>query len=275
MQSAGIVLHRPAVIHDGQMVVVEMRVADCGDALKVLWQGGTYKAYPVHDGWNQALLPVSFKVKFGMQKLQIQCAGQHASFDLPVTPGTFPESHLTVDPKFTAVSPPPRAAQEQAQITQAFSKSEGKRLWSEAFVKPATGVETSPFGVRRTYNGQLKSRHMGQDFDGKIGEALWAANDGVVALAAPDFFFVGNAVFIDHGDRLFTMYFHMSQLHVKTGDRVTRGQLLGNIGNTGRVTGPHVHFAVKLAGTYVNPEDLLSYDPKALLEAVSSVSTAR
>ncbi|HET6345791.1 MAG TPA: M23 family metallopeptidase, partial [Myxococcota bacterium] len=83
-------------------------------------------------------------------------------------------------------------------------------------------------------------------------------------LAAKDFFYVGNAAFIDHGDHLYTMYFHMSELKVQTGDRVVRGQLLGNVGSTGRATGPHVHFGIKLAGTYINPADLLAYQPGAI-----------
>ena len=274
VQSGGMTLRRPGVVHEGQLLVVEVRGPDgCKSAPKVQWQGSTFNTFAVREGWYHAFLPVSLTVKLIPHHLVVECAGKKGGFDVPLTAGTFPESRLSVDPKFTAAAPA-RAAVERAAITACMSGPSTPRAWSASFVKPVAGIETSPFGVRRSFNGQTKSRHMGEDFDGKMGEALWAANDGVVVLAAQDFFFVGNAAFIDHGDRLYTMYFHMTQLQVKTGDKVVRGQIIGNLGATGRVTGPHVHFAVKLAGTYVNPADLLSYNPAVLLDdAVKLLAT--
>jgi hypothetical protein len=260
----GITLARPELVHDGQLLVVEVRTPRTCPAPGVGWMSETFKVYPTAEGKPQALLPVRLGLEPGTYKLTVTCGTSAATFDVPVGAGTYPESRLSVDPKFTSVLPPPRVAQERAAIEAAFKKSEPRRLWSQGFVKPTAGEETSPFGVRRTFNGSTKSRHMGEDFDGKVGDALWASNDGIVVLAAKDFFYVGNAAFIDHGDHLYTMYFHMSELKVQTGDRVVRGQLLGVVGSTGRATGPHVHFGIKLAGTYINPADLLTYQPGAV-----------
>ena len=114
---------------------------------------------------------------------------------------------------------------------------------------------TSVFGANRVLNGKSKTRHLGTDFDGKVGEPIVAAQGGVVVLAE-DLFFSGNSVFVSHGLGLFTTYFHMTKIEVKAGQHVSAGALLGTIGKTGRVTGPHLHFSTKLWGHYFEPMEL-------------------
>ncbi|MBI3179743.1 MAG: M23 family metallopeptidase [Deltaproteobacteria bacterium] len=265
----GITLWRPEVVLDGSLLVVEVAAEGCEPSLK--WGGHRFETYPVglH---RQALLPVGLGVR-GDRPLQVTCGDREAAFAIPVSEGTYPESKLSVDPRFTR-KPPRRVVSERAAIKAALAVRTAGRLWAGAFLRPAGGVETSPFGVRRTFNGKLDSRHRGLDLDGKVGDDVTAANDGVVVLAAPDFYYTGNAVFIDHGDELFSMYFHLSRLDVKSGDRVERGQVIGAVGNTGRVTGPHLHFAVKLAGVYVDPKGLFAYQPDLLLSQASAVQEA-
>ena len=256
----GVTLWAPTEINDGKLLVVELIApASCPDPV-VTWQKMQFITYPTTTGRRQSLLPVALALKAGPQKIAVGCGKDETLFYVRVIHGVYPESKLTVDPRFNE-APPPRAGPEAAAIHVAFATSSPSRLWSQQFLRPGTGEETSPFGVRRTYNGQLKGHHFGLDFDGKVGDPVWASNDGVVVLASDDFFFVGNAVFIDHGDHLFTMYFHMSKLMVKTGDTVIRGQQLGLVGGTGRVTGPHIHFAVKYAGVYIDPVDWLNFRP--------------
>lgn len=255
-----ITLWRPSEVHDGQLLVIELQTTVSCPSPSVAWELSLFNTYPLLNGHLQALLPVPLGAKAGEQKLGILCEDSETNFYIPITSGMFVESRLRVDNKFTS-PPPARVVQEAASITAALSKSAATRLWTQLFVKPGTGEITSPFGVKRTYNGQLKNRHFGLDLEGRVGDPQWASNDGIVTLAAKDFFYVGNAVFIDHGDNLFSMYFHMTQLMVKTGDRVIRGQQLGTVGGTGRVTGPHIHFAVKLAGIYINPLDVLAFRP--------------
>ena len=131
-------------------------------------------------------------------------------------------------------------------------------MWTASFLKPRTSVVTSEFGSGRLFNGALTTRHLGVDFRGAVGEPIRAANRGVVALV-DNFFLAGNVVYIDHGAGVVTAYFHMSKTLVATGDIVKRGQVIGLVGSTGRVTGPHLHWAARYGAITVNPLDLLAF----------------
>jgi murein DD-endopeptidase MepM/ murein hydrolase activator NlpD len=152
-------------------------------------------------------------------------------------------------------------------------------MWTASFLKPRTAVITSEFGSGRLFNGQVTARHLGVDFRGGIGDPVRAANRGVVALV-DNFFLAGNVVYIDHGGGVVTAYFHLSKPLVATGDTVRRGQAIGLVGNTGRVTGPHLHWAARYGAITVNPLDLTTlgsrwYGGAALTPALkSSVSKA-
>jgi murein DD-endopeptidase MepM/ murein hydrolase activator NlpD len=122
--------------------------------------------------------------------------------------------------------------------------------------------EGGRFGSRRVINGQPKSPHSGADYSAPAGVPVLAAGDGEVALVG-DHFFAGRSVFIDHGDGLISMYFHMSRVGVKEGENVRRGQPIGAVGSTGRATGPHLHFGVRWHRARVAPALLLS-DPAGL-----------
>ncbi|MDB4876375.1 MAG: putative family peptidase [Gemmatimonadetes bacterium] len=116
---------------------------------------------------------------------------------------------------------------------------------------------TSRFGSGRLFNGRVSSNHLGIDYRGAVGEPIYAANRGVVALVA-EFFLAGNVVYIDHGDGLVTAYFHMSRPEVAVGDTVERGQEIGLVGSTGRVTGPHLHWSARFGALTIDPADLLA-----------------
>ncbi|HST07799.1 MAG TPA: M23 family metallopeptidase [Gemmatimonadaceae bacterium] len=133
-------------------------------------------------------------------------------------------------------------------------------MWTESFLKPRTSVITSEFGSGRLFNGALTTRHLGVDFRGAMGEPIRAANRGVVALV-DRFFLAGNVVYVDHGGGVVTAYFHMSKTLVAAGDTVRRGQVIGLVGNTGRVTGPHLHWAARYGAVTVNPLDLTAIGP--------------
>jgi murein DD-endopeptidase MepM/ murein hydrolase activator NlpD len=130
-------------------------------------------------------------------------------------------------------------------------------MWTASFLRPRASVITSAFGSGRVFNGRLTSRHLGVDFRGALGEPVRAANRGVVALV-DNFFLAGNVVYIDHGGGVATAYFHLSKTLVSVGDTVTRGQVIGLVGATGRVTGPHLHWAARYGATTVNPLDLVT-----------------
>lgn len=181
-------------------------------------------------------------------------------FDLPRIPPPAAQP-LAVDSTFTK----PLSAATIARINRenARARAIGREahnrapLWTAAFVKPRSSVITSEFGSGRVFNGRLTSRHLGVDFRGAVGQPIRAANRGIVALV-DRFFLAGNVIYIDHGGGVVTSYFHLSKPLVKTGDKVERGQVIGLVGNTGRVTGPHLHWAARYGALTVNPLDLVS-----------------
>ena len=168
---------------------------------------------------------------------------------------------LAVSPRFTR----PLDAATQARIDRenALAREVGRRahdsppMWNEPFVRPRASTVTSRFGTGRQFNGVVTSRHLGVDFRGATGQPIRAANRGVVALV-DEFFLAGNVVYIDHGGGVVTGYFHMTKPLVAAGDTVERGQEIGLVGATGRVTGPHLHWSARYGEVTVNPLDLIS-----------------
>jgi hypothetical protein len=134
------------------------------------------------------------------------------------------------------------------------------QLWTLPFLRPRAARVTSRFGSGRVFNGRVSSSHLGIDYQGHTGDPIHAANRGVVALV-DSFFLAGNVVYIDHGNGIVTGYFHMSQPEVAVGDTVRRGQEIGLVGATGRVTGPHLHWSARFGALTIDPADLLSLQP--------------
>jgi murein DD-endopeptidase MepM/ murein hydrolase activator NlpD len=138
-----------------------------------------------------------------------------------------------------------------------FARSAPAPEWSGDFVKPVRAPSTDSFGTRRTFNGKLASIHRGMDFRAPAGTPVAAANSGTVVLAR-HLFYEGNCVVIDHGEGFMTIYMHLSRFEVAEGEMVVKGQRLGLSGATGRVTGPHLHFAARWQGAYVDPAGLFA-----------------
>jgi murein DD-endopeptidase MepM/ murein hydrolase activator NlpD len=136
---------------------------------------------------------------------------------------------------------------------------ETPKLFTLPFMRPRPSRVTSTFGSGRVFNGRLSSSHLGIDYRGLAGEPIYAANRGVVALV-DSFFLAGNVVYLDHGDGVMTAYFHMTRQEVAVGDTVERGQEIGLVGATGRVTGPHLHWSARFGALTIDPADLLSLD---------------
>ncbi|HEY4733462.1 MAG TPA: M23 family metallopeptidase [Gemmatimonadaceae bacterium] len=201
--------------------------------------------------------------------LQANAVLQHASgrseivrvrFTLPKIPPPSSEP-LAVDSSFTRPMDAATIARINRENARARDVGEHAHdhpaMWTQSFLRPRESVITSQFGSGRLFNGTLTTRHLGVDFRGATGEQVRAANRGVVALV-DRFVLAGNVVYIDHGGGVVTSYFHLSKTLVAPGDTVKRGQVIGLVGNTGRVTGPHLHWAARYGANTVNPLDLLS-----------------
>ena len=178
--------------------------------------------------------------------------------DISVVRRAYPSSTITVPQKFIE---PPKEVQKQideevAVKQSVFESSRPNRLWQGAFVSPANTPYTSSFGLRRTYNGKTISVHQGLDYRAALGTEVTAANSGRIVIAR-DMYFEGGLIVIDHGESIFTLYMHLSEFLVKEGANIEKGEGIGKSGSSGRVTGPHLHFAVRWQGAYLEPSTLL------------------
>lgn len=166
----------------------------------------------------------------------------------------FPEQRITVDEKYVTLNPEDqkRADEESKRLEGLWKTISPDRLWEGRFLRPIDSQLTSGFGRRRIVNNQPRSPHAGVDFKAEAGTPIKAANSGKVVLSE-NLFFSGNTVVIDHGLGLYTYYGHCTTLQVKNGEMVKKGQLVGTVGSTGRVTGPHLHWSCRLNGARVDP----------------------
>jgi murein DD-endopeptidase MepM/ murein hydrolase activator NlpD len=189
-----------------------------------------------------------------------------------VRKGGYPSEVLAVPPAFVR---PDRAAAARIRAELARSRQvsrqsqERPQLWRGPFQLPRPTRITSPFGTARVYNGELQSRHLGTDFAGAIGAPVQAAGRGVVAMVA-NFYLAGRAVYIDHGGGVVTAYFHLSRAYVSEADTVVAGQRIGAVGQSGRVTGPHLHWVARYGAISVDPMSLLQLDGTASVGAADN-----
>jgi murein DD-endopeptidase MepM/ murein hydrolase activator NlpD len=194
-------------------------------------------------------------------RIQGRAGERQAEFD--VRPKDYPAQRLTIKNR-RMVTPDPedeeRIAQEQGIIGRAKTHWREAELANIDLAKPAHGPFTSPFGLRRFFNGQARNPHSGLDIAVPRGAPVHSAAAGNVLLTG-NFFFNGKTVFVDHGQGLITMYCHLDDIDVREGEPVSRGQPIGLSGMTGRATGPHLHWSVMLNGTMVDPKLFVSRGP--------------
>ena len=163
-------------------------------------------------------------------------------------------SKSKVNPTSKAVKK--RTAQEYAEAMKIYGHATAKNYVSSAYIVPLQSKITSAFGKARVYNDTLKGYHSGTDFRAKMGTPIIASNDGKVVLAKKRFY-AGNSIIIDHGEGIYTCYYHLSKFKVKVGEMVKKGQVIGLSGATGRITGPHLHFSARVGGVQVDPLQLI------------------
>jgi murein DD-endopeptidase MepM/ murein hydrolase activator NlpD len=182
-----------------------------------------------------------------------------ATHSLAVATKEFPTRRLSVNPAL--VDPPaselPRIKREVARTNSIYGSPAASAFWDGPFVRPVADPENSRFGARSVFNGRRGTPHNGADFLSPAGTIIKTPNAGRVRLAE-DLYFSGKTVIIDHGLGLFSLFAHLSDFRVKEGDRVGTGDIIGLVGATGRVTGPHLHWTVRATGARVDPLSLLA-----------------
>lgn len=182
---------------------------------------------------------------------------------IKVLGGAFRTQELTVERSKVDLDPPTlkRVLNEKSRVGELWMDSVSQKLWNGDFILPVQGEARSTFGLRRIFNGQARNPHTGEDFSASLGEEVVSSNSGVVKLVA-DLFFSGKSVFIDHGLGVYSMYFHLSETLVKEGQSLQKGEVIGLVGSTGRATGPHLHWGVRINNARVNPLALMKLSSK-------------
>ena len=217
---------------------------------------------------RRALLGIDLEKPPGSYPLSVHvqpAGGKPATctLQIPVRLGKFATERLHVEKEFVEPNPEQikRANDERDRLREIFDQITPQKLWTGSFRVPLDGVTTGGnFGKRRILNGQPGSPHSGVDFPASTGTPVHAAQTGQVVLAQ-ELFFSGNTVVVDHGLGIYTFYGHLSAIDVKAGDEVQSGQVLGKVGATGRVTGPHLHWGLTVERARVNPLQLVSLLP--------------
>ena len=231
------------------------------------WQthgAGTDSSKVAATDLRQAILGVDLEKPPGAYPLlvRVQTTGGKpatCTLQIPVRAGKFATERLQVGKEFVEPSPEQiqRANEERDKLRTIFEQVTPEKLWDGDFRVPLDGVTTGGnFGKRRVLNGQAGSPHSGVDFPALTGTPIHAAQSGRVVLAQ-ELFFSGNTVVVDHGLGIYTFYGHLSEIDVKPGDELQSGQVLGKVGATGRVTGPHLHWGLTVERARVNPLQLV------------------
>ncbi|MDF2961720.1 MAG: hypothetical protein K0S39_3455 [Paenibacillus sp.] len=237
----------PETASPGDIVLVRHRSAG-----HVEWQGRTYELKSFGSGYF-TYLPVPMNTKPGSYPI--------GDKTLTINGKKFETQYLQVTKQMESMRQDTKRIQEdQKKIDLARSQSEPVFLSSSPFIQPVEGVLTTPYGYTRYVNGKFDSSHMAIDLAAKQGTPVKATNDGIVVLAE-SLYLTGNAIYIDHGMNLFSQYAHLSELHVKTGDRVKQGDIIGLVGSTGFSTGPHLHFTFWAHNIQANPNLFFNTKP--------------
>ncbi len=259
----------PAQVEAGSPVLLHVE-AGAATVVDGSWLGRRLQFFPSRDGHGWfALAGVDVEAPAGPSEIEASIRSgsevRKLSRSIEIHPAHYRTGSLTVAPKF--VEPDAASlAQIKAEAdlkAKIFAASAGEPLWSSSFRAPVAAPPTDSFGTRRMFNGKLASVHKGMDFHAASGTPVHAANSGVVVLARP-LFYEGNCVVIDHGLGLYTISMHLSRIDVKEGQQVITGELIGLSGATGRVTGPHLHWAVRWRDAYLDPAGLLRLDLSAV-----------
>jgi len=262
-------------VSNGKTVYVEFEKDKTLKYENVILDKSTYKIFnnPSDNTKMFALIPISYYAKPTHKKLEVTYkengVGESKSLFIDIKDGNYEKETIAVNKSKvnpTSKKVQQRVAKEYNEAMKIYNHVENKSYINSKFVMPLESKITSSFGKARIYNNTLNGFHSGTDFRAKVGTPIMASNDGVVCLVK-DRFYSGGTVIIDHGEGIYTCYFHMSAFNVKKGQLVKKADIIGLSGENGRVTGPHLHFSARVSGVQVDPLQLISLLNNKLFKA--------
>jgi len=255
---------QPQLPVNGSVCLFTVQMKGAPQKLTAKWLGRDLVFSPGSSSTWYSLAGVAYETKPGTYDLALEAVmadGRivHLTRSITVHAAKYKTSRLTVPQKY--VTPDPETLQrieaEKEIKNAAFAHFISSPEWAGNFVAPVPLEISENYGTSRTFNGKLASVHRGTDFRAPPGTPVHASNDGEVVLAR-ELYYEGNCIVIDHGLGFMTLYMHLSKFDVKEGDKVEKGQTIAFSGGTGRVTGPHLHMAVRWSGEYLDPLKLLA-----------------
>jgi hypothetical protein len=207
-----------------------------------------------------AIGAIDIETKPGTYTMNVSAGEQEKTLTLVVKPAHFPTLNLTLPDEKVFLSPEnlKRVKKEEKKLRSLFQMV-SEKLWNGGFILPLANEFSTAFGTKRIMNEKRISIHRGLDIRGKMGERVKASNNGRVVLAE-ELFFGGNTLIIDHGQGIYTIYMHLSEFNVQLGNIISKGETVGFVGASGRATGPHLHFGVKVLQVNTNPLSMVELD---------------
>jgi murein DD-endopeptidase MepM/ murein hydrolase activator NlpD len=247
-------------ISQGDLILIRVK-ADKGEKVVVKWRGKEISLITNPDGTTwQGFLAADLKEKPGHYKaiVNLSTSGYKKKLEIEIVDKDYGMRTLTLPEEMVELDKETlkRVRKESNIINGLWEAPASTPVWGSFFMRPVDGDVIGVFGTGSIINNQPRSPHTGVDLMGEEGTPVKAINDGKVILIC-DHFFTGKSIFLDHGGQVISMYFHLKEIDVKQDDIVRKGQIIGLVGSTGRVTGPHIHWGIRVNGARINPLSLI------------------
>jgi murein DD-endopeptidase MepM/ murein hydrolase activator NlpD len=248
-------------IGQGDLCLIRVRV-EGGDPPVVLWMGN--KVFLVANAQKTewyGYLVADLTAKPGHYRVLVRMpgSGKEKQVELEISKKNYGVRRLTLPKNMVDLDSQTlqRVKKESKRMKGLWEATPSPPLWRGPFIRPVPGKVVGTFGQRSIINGQPRSPHSGVDLKSERGAPVMAVNRGLVVLTG-DHFFTGLTVVIDHGGGILSMYFHLDRIAVQQGERVKKGHIIGLVGSTGRVTGPHLHWGMRINGDRIDPLRLVA-----------------
>jgi len=258
-----ITLSHSKIKHGTTFAVILQSDKNLTQAPNVIYKNKTFQMFTINGSIKKyrVFIPVDYYSKKQKENVQVRYKSNNnlikKNFEIEITNGKYKQNEIIKVSKGKVTLSNKNKTRSQKEYNTVYKNVYSKitpydLTLNHPFQNPINSKITSNYGNARIYNGKTKSYHTGTDYRAKIGTNIYATNNGIIALTM-NRFYLGNVIYIDHGRGAFSYYSHMDSFDIKQGQKVKKGQLIGTSGKTGRITGPHLHYALRLYNTTVDP----------------------